>query len=99
MIPSRSRRSVSPPKRSTTRKKEDNMGCLDIPNETVFTLELTPVKVGPDATDEVAYELKRLGVKHPSIITDRGGMKLGHLDHVPSRLQEPSLTADICDRL
>ncbi|TMC86124.1 MAG: iron-containing alcohol dehydrogenase, partial [Chloroflexi bacterium] len=97
MIPSRSRRSVSPPKRSTTRKKEDNMGCLDIPNETVFTMEITPVKVGPGATDEVAYDLKRLGVKHPLIVTDRGVMKLGLPERVRSLLQEGGLSADIFD--
>ena len=37
------------------------MGCLDIPNETVFTMEMTPIKFGPGATGEVAYDLKRLG--------------------------------------
>src|SRR5438874_5625310 len=97
MIPSRSRRSVSPLRRTTTRKKEDNMGCLDIPNETVFTMEITPVKVGPGATDEVAYDLKRLGVKHPLIVTDRGVMKLGLPERVRSLLQEGGLSADIFD--
>jgi hydroxyacid-oxoacid transhydrogenase len=53
------------------------MGCLDIPNETVFTMEMTPIKVGVGATDEVAYDLKRLGVRHALIVTDHGVMKLG----------------------
>ena len=73
------------------------MGCLDIPNETVFTMEITPVKVGPGATDEVAYDLKRLGVKHPLIITDHGVMKLGLPERVRSLLQEGGLSADIFD--
>src|SRR5947208_16562927 len=73
------------------------MGCLDIPNETVFTMEIKPVKVGPGATDEVAYDLKRLGVKHPLIITDRGVMKLGLPERVRSLLQEGGLSADIFD--
>jgi alcohol dehydrogenase class IV len=51
------------------------MGCLDIPNETIFMMEMTPIKFGPGATDEVAYDLKRLGVKHTLIITDRGIMQ------------------------
>src|SRR5205814_5060365 len=97
MIPSRSRRSVSPPKRSTTRKKEDNMGCLDIPNETVFTMEITPIKFGLGATDEVAYDLKRLGVKHALIITDHGIMKLGLPERVRTLLREASISADIFD--
>ncbi len=27
------------------------MSCLDIPNETVFTMEMTPIKIGPGATN------------------------------------------------
>src|SRR5260370_17216540 len=73
------------------------MGCLDIPNETVFTMEMTPIKFGPGATDEVAYDLKRLGVKHALIITDRGIMKLGLPERVRTLLQEASINADIFD--
>ena len=42
------------------------MACLDIPNETVFTMEMTPIKFGPGSTDEVAYDLKRFGVPGPA---------------------------------
>ena len=49
------------------------MGCLDIPNETVFTMEMTPIKFDPGATNEIAYDLKRLGVHSALIITDRRG--------------------------
>ncbi len=73
------------------------MGCLDIPNETIFTMEMTPIKFGPGATGEVAYDLKRLGVKHALIITDRGIMKLGLPERVRSLLQEASINADIFD--
>jgi alcohol dehydrogenase class IV len=59
------------------------MGCLDIPNESVFTMEMTPFKFGPGATNEVAYDLKRLGVKHALIITDRGIMKM----NLPERVR------------
>src|SRR5260221_11955992 len=75
------------------------MGCLDIPNETVFTMEMTPIKVGLGATDEVAYDLKRLGVKHTLIITDRGVMKLGLPERVRSLLQEDGINADIFDEV
>ncbi len=73
------------------------MGCLDIPNETVFTMEMTPIKVGAGATDEVAYDLKRLGVRHALIITDKGLMKLGLPERVRTLLQENGITADIYD--
>jgi alcohol dehydrogenase class IV len=73
------------------------MGCLDIPNETVFTMEMTPIKFGPGATGEVAYDLKRLGVKHALIVTDHGVMKLGLPERVRSLLQEANIRADIFD--
>ena len=73
------------------------MGCLDIPNETVFTMEMTPIKVGAGATNEVAYDLKRLGVKHTLIITDRGVMKIGLPDRVHALIQEAGIRADIFD--
>jgi hydroxyacid-oxoacid transhydrogenase len=73
------------------------MGCLDIPNETVFTMEMTPIKVGPGATNEVAFDLKRLGVKRALIITDRGIMKLGLPERVRTLIQEAGISADIFD--
>src|SRR5713101_7106204 len=75
------------------------MGCLDIPNETVFTMEMTPIKFGPDATGEVAYDLKRLGVRHALIITDRGIMKLGLPERVRTLIQEAGISADIFDEV
>src|SRR6266700_980955 len=78
---------------------ENSMGCLDIPNETIFTMEMTPIKFGPGATDEVAYDLKRLGVKHTLIITDRGVMQLGLPDRVRTLIQEAGLSADIFDEV
>ncbi len=73
------------------------MGCLDIPNETVFTMEMTPFKFGPGATNEVAYDLKRLGVKHALIITDRGIMKLNLPERVRTLLQDAGISAEIFD--
>src|SRR5947209_18805427 len=73
------------------------MGCLDIPNETVFTMEMTPIKVGVGATDEVDYDLKRLGVRHALIITDHGIMKLGLPERVRTLLKEDGINADIFD--
>lgn len=73
------------------------MGCLDIPNETVFTMEMTPFKFGPGATGEVASDLKRLGVKHALIITDPGVMKMGLPERVRTLLQEAGISAEIFD--
>jgi hydroxyacid-oxoacid transhydrogenase len=75
------------------------MDCLDIPNKTIFTMEMTPIKFGPGSTDEVAYGLKRLGVKHTSIITDRGIMQLGLPDRVRTLIQEAGISADGFDEV
>ena len=75
------------------------MGCLDIPNETVFTMEMTPVKVGPGATDEVGYDLKRLGVKHALVVTDRGVMKIGLPERVRTLIQDAGIKADMFDEV
>lgn len=74
------------------------MGCLDLPNETIFTMEMTPIKFGPGATNEVAYDLKRLGVKRPLIITDPGIMKLGLPERVRTLLHEAGIEAEIYDQ-
>ncbi len=73
------------------------MGCLDIPNETVFTMEMTPIKFGPGATDEVAYDLKRLGIKRALIVTDPGMMKIGLPDRVRSLLKDADIGSEIYD--
>lgn len=73
------------------------MGCLDIPNETIFTMEMTPIKFGPGATEEVPYDLKRLGVRHALIVTDSGLMKLGLPDRVRTLIQDAGISADIFD--
>jgi hydroxyacid-oxoacid transhydrogenase len=75
------------------------MGCLDIPNETVFTMEMTPIKFGPGSTNEVAYDLKRLGVRHALIVTDAGIMSLGLPARVRGLLQEGGIEAEIYDHV
>jgi hydroxyacid-oxoacid transhydrogenase len=73
------------------------MGCLDLPNETVFTMEMAPIKFGLGATNEVAYDLKRLGVKQALIVTDPAIMKIGLPERVRSLLKEADISADIYD--
>ncbi|HXX77007.1 MAG TPA: hydroxyacid-oxoacid transhydrogenase [Ktedonobacteraceae bacterium] len=73
------------------------MACLDLPNETVFTMEMTPIKFGPGSTDEVAYDLKRLAVKTVLIVTDRTMMKLGPPERVQKLLEESGIKSEIYD--
>ncbi len=41
-------------------------------NETVFTMEATPLKYGPGASDEVGWEVRRLGVSRVMLVSDPG---------------------------
>ena len=41
-------------------------------NESVFTLEATPIKFGAGASNEIGWELARLGAKRVMMISDRG---------------------------
>ena len=60
-------------------------------------METTPLKFGPGATAEVGYDLKRLGVKRPLLITDHGLMQTGLADRVCHVLREADLAADLYD--
>jgi hydroxyacid-oxoacid transhydrogenase len=51
--------------------------------ESVFTLEATPIKFGPGAVDDAGWELQRLGVTRALLVTDPG---IPHLDRVLSSL-------------
>jgi alcohol dehydrogenase class IV len=56
-------------------------------NETVFTLEATPVKFGPGAADEAGWELARLGVTRALLVTDPGVAAAGHPERVRAAIE------------
>ena len=69
------------------------------PNETIFTMETTPLKFGAGATAEVGYDLKRLGVRRPLLVTDPGLMHTGLPDRVCHLLREAGLAVDLYDEV
>jgi alcohol dehydrogenase class IV len=71
----------------------------NVPNETIFTMETTPLKFGPGATDEVAYDLRRFGVRRPLLITDRTLVRIGLADRVCGALREADVAADVYDEV
>jgi hydroxyacid-oxoacid transhydrogenase len=75
------------------------MACLELPNETIFTMEMTPIKFGPGSTDEVAYDLKRLVVRNVLIVTDRTIMKLGLPERVRALLAQADISSEIYDHV
>ena len=52
------------------------------PVETIIPLTTTPIKFGYGATEELGYELKRLGLKNVVLVSDRNLEQLGLVDKV-----------------
>src|SRR3712207_8941616 len=53
-------------------------------NETIFTMEATPLKYGPGAAEEVGWEVRRLGVGRIMLVSDPGVVAAG----ITQRIQE-----------
>jgi hydroxyacid-oxoacid transhydrogenase len=68
-------------------------------NETVFTLEATPVKFGPGAAGDAGWELTRLGVARALLVTDRGVAAAGHPDRVRAAIESAGIEVVVFDRV
>jgi alcohol dehydrogenase class IV len=67
-------------------------------NETVFTLEATPVKYGPGAVDDAGWELARLGVRRAFLVTDPGVAAAGHAERVRASAEAAGIEVVVFDR-
>jgi hydroxyacid-oxoacid transhydrogenase len=70
---------------------------MQLANETVVSLEVAPLKFGVGATDEVGYDLKRLGVTRALIITDKHIKAAGLADRVQKLIKEEGIASEIYD--
>ena len=66
-------------------------------NETVFTVEATPVKYGPGAVDDAGWELARLGVRRALLVTDPGVAAAGHADRVRRSAEDAGIEVTVFD--
>ncbi|MBI4246620.1 MAG: iron-containing alcohol dehydrogenase, partial [Candidatus Rokubacteria bacterium] len=73
------------------------MKGVTLPTETVFVMEMSPIKFGLGATDEIAYDCRRLGLSRVLIVTDRRISELGVPDRIRALLDEEGVKADIYD--
>jgi hydroxyacid-oxoacid transhydrogenase len=73
------------------------MKGVTLPTETVFVMEASPIKFGLGATDEIAYDVRRLGLKRVLIVTDRHIGELGLPDKIRLLLEEEGIKADVYD--
>lgn len=73
------------------------MKGVTLPTETVFVMEMSPIKFGLGATDEIAHDVKRFGLGKVLIVTDRHIAELGLPSRIAGLLGEEGIKADIYD--
>ena len=65
--------------------------------ETVFVMEMSPIKFGLGATDEIGFDARRLGLRKVLVVTDRHVAELGLAERVRALLDEQGVKADVYD--
>jgi len=68
--------------------------------ETVWHIDMPEIRFGRDATDELAFQLRDLGVEGTAtglVITDEGVAEAGHAARVVSHLKDAGFSADLYD--
>ena len=78
-------------------QSHDETGVV-VPTETVISWQAPPVKFGIGATEEVGYELHRLGVSKALVVTDANLAGLGLPKRVTSIIEKEGIETDIYDQ-
>ena len=73
------------------------MNGVTLPTETVFVMEMSPIKFGLGATDEIGFDASRLGLRKVLIFTDRNLAAAGLPERVRGLLEEQGVKADVYD--
>jgi len=73
------------------------MNGVTLPTETVFVMEMSPIKFGLGAMDEIGFDAARLGIRKALIFTDRNLAAAGLPDRVRALLEEQGIKADVYD--
>ena len=71
------------------------MKGVTLPTESVFVMEMSPIKFGLGATEEIGFDARRLGLRKVLIVTDPGLAQLGLPDRVRALLDEQGVKADV----
>jgi len=67
-------------------------------NETIFTIETTPLKYGPGASEETGWELKRIGVGRVMLVTDPGIIDAGITPRIQELIEAEAIEVEVFDR-
>lgn len=72
-------------------------GGVPLPNETIITWQAPPLRLGAGATDEIGYELGRLGVRSVLLVTDPTVVKTGLPDRVRALIEAEGIGVEMVD--
>ncbi len=67
-------------------------------NETIFTLEATPLKFGPGASEEVGWEVKRLGMSRVMLVSDPGVVAAGIAPRIRELIEAAGVEVEVFER-
>jgi hydroxyacid-oxoacid transhydrogenase len=66
--------------------------------ETIFTMEATPLKYGPGASEEAGWELKQMGVGRVMLVSDPGVVKAGITARIVELIEAEGIEVEVWDR-
>ena len=67
-------------------------------NETVFTMEATPIKYGRGAAEEVGWEVRRLGMNRVMLVSDPGVIQAGITGRIVELIEAEGVEVEVWDR-
>ncbi len=67
-------------------------------HETIFTMEATPIKYGPGASEEVGWELKRMGVGRVMLVTDPRIVEAGIAPRIQELIEAEGIEVEVWDK-
>jgi hydroxyacid-oxoacid transhydrogenase len=67
-------------------------------NETIFTMEATPLKYGRGASEEVGWEVKRLGISRVMLVSDPGVVEAGITPRVQELIEGEGIEVEVFER-
>ena len=67
-------------------------------NETVFTMEATPIKYGRGAAEEVGWEVRRLRMSRVMLVSDPGVIEAGITGRIRELIEAEGVEVEVWDR-
>ena len=67
-------------------------------NETIFTMEATPLKYGPGAAEEVGWEVRRMGVSRVMLVSDPGVVAAGITPRIQELIEGEGVEVEVWDK-